>query len=1121
MVVERIAVPLRRSGSSAGRVARWALSLSALLVCLAGLESSAGEQPLDDLLQPGVEEDVCERSRKFLEEIEAEHGEKSLELGNALDRVIVALIADTAPFCDRAWLQRMGERAVTIRRDRSEQDPPLKLARSLSALGQIAHMREDYARAEALQLEALDRARSAAGPRHAELFSIWLRLSNARKRLTRYEEARAALDRAREVADAAYGPSDRRVGTVELSLAMLARKQDDVDRAERHAIRAAEILDESPGAEVRVARTLGALAWVARERGEYGLARERLQRALQLELGVYGEGHPEVASRRVALGNVAWYEGDLPRARAYWESALASFEAMGLRGTLEAVPSMSNVALAARTLGDLAAAEAMHRETLTVCLDKLGEDHPETAKTRVDLGRLSHQRGQYREALAQLEKGLAVFLELYGEEHTGTAIALEGAGRALMELGRHESAREHLERARAIHETVRGEKHFHTLRVRQALGELHAHAGEWEASQRAHTGMLALVEETLAPAHPVAIAARSGLARAHAAQGEAQAAVRSATRAAADLHRHLRPIVGVLPEGQALHTLRTRDRPEEILFSILLEEGRSGSARAAAIEGVWRWALRWRGMVQEELASRALAVRAGGSEGARRAWDRLQAARERLAELWVRGAGSEPGAYARALAEAEDERRAAAEALAAESAGYRALRGNRAVGFGELLEALGDRDGLVQIVRVEVRAPSTGAGSLRDVALLVAPGGAADAVDLGEAARNDRLVDAWTRELDGALPLARPDSEALEPLWRAGRSLRRAVWDPILARLGDAEEVHLVPGGPLALVPVASLPLDEGGFVLDEGPSVRIVDSARDLVSPLYPVGEPGRGLLALGAPDFEAGPEARRSGLEGAARVASVFRSARSACRGIAERAWDPLPAAEAEVSLVASLLEGEQPSWAVTGAGASEERFKRLAPGRRVLHLATHGYFVGDDACDERIGPLLRSGLILAGAGRGDDATAAPAESTEDGVLTAEEVAALDLTGVELVVLSACEAGRGDVVDGEGVLGLRRALSLAGAQQMVVNVWPVPDTWSARWMKAFYGAMREGEDVATAVRVAQRDNLDRLRRVGRTPHPYYWSGWIAVGSPAGSGTNRASNSGAVSPDASRICTR
>jgi CHAT domain-containing protein len=174
------------------------------------------------------------------------------------------------------------------------------------------------------------------------------------------------------------------------------------------------------------------------------------------------------------------------------------------------------------------------------------------------------------------------------------------------------------------------------------------------------------------------------------------------------------------------------------------------------------------------------------------------------------------------------------------------------------------------------------------------------------------------------------------------------------------------------------------------------------------------------------------------------------------------------------------------LTGAAATEGAIKRRIGERRwrFVHLATHGFYespsrlvsmlraarsddggmlaglgvVGrNDPEEQALGllPLLRSGLALAGAERvlgGTDDSSSTDPAREDGLLTAEEVAALDLRGADLVVLSACETALGDVVSGEGVLGLGRAFQAAGAKSVVASLWRVSDAATSLLMEEFY---------------------------------------------------------------------
>jgi CHAT domain-containing protein len=187
-------------------------------------------------------------------------------------------------------------------------------------------------------------------------------------------------------------------------------------------------------------------------------------------------------------------------------------------------------------------------------------------------------------------------------------------------------------------------------------------------------------------------------------------------------------------------------------------------------------------------------------------------------------------------------------------------------------------------------------------------------------------------------------------------------------------------------------------------------------------------------------------------------------------------------------------------TGPGASEEAVKRHAGGCRVLHLATHGFYL-EGTCGKaamatprqanlaRENPLLLSGLLLAGANR--DAEEARRLRVDDGVLTALEVAGLNLAGTQLVVLSACESAAGDVKAGEGVYGLRRAFALAGAGTVVSALWPVSDWSTIPLVMSLYQESKAS--IPERMQKAALDKLADLRRRGEVDHPYLWAAFVA----------------------------
>ena len=229
----------------------------------------------------------------------------------------------------------------------------------------------------------------------------------------------------------------------------------------------------------------------------------------------------------------------------------------------------------------------------------------------------------------------------------------------------------------------------------------------------------------------------------------------------------------------------------------------------------------------------------------------------------------------------------------------------------------------------------------------------------------------------------------------------------------------------------------------------------------------------------------------------------------------FEALPASQREADEVAGLWkDAADPAQVFAGRDANEDTFKRRGPGSRVLHLATHGFFLGGSCASGLDGtravggltaggksqqpagtqenPLLLSGLALAGANR--RIAARPDE--EDGILTAEEVASVDLAGVEWAVLSACDTGLGELKAGEGVLGLRRAFQVAGVRTVIMSLWSVEDRAARQWMLALYrGRLQKRLDTADAVRQASLSVLRDRRAKGQGTHPFYWAGFVAAG--------------------------
>jgi CHAT domain-containing protein len=358
-------------------------------------------------------------------------------------------------------------------------------------------------------------------------------------------------------------------------------------------------------------------------------------------------------------------------------------------------------------------------------------------------------------------------------------------------------------------------------------------------------------------------------------------------------------------------------------------------------------------------------------------------------------------------------------------------------------------------------------------------------------------------------------ADPADPYRVAGTALRRRVWDPIARHLTDVATVFVVPDGTLNLVSMAALPIGQASYLLDRGPVFHYLSAERDIVMNPSTRGS-NEGLLAVGGAAFDdasAFAGAVKSTASARAQPARPSdRTVRGGCDDLSSLQFGALGGTTKEVHELARLWT-ESRAQILESQAATERAFKSAAPGRRVLHLATHGFFLG--ACGPMVAgtrsvgglvaaptpsataglqdnPLLLSGLALAGANR----RKAAGPDDEDGILTAEEVAGLNLTGVEWAVLSACDTGRGEVRIGEGVFGLRRAFQMAGVHTVIMSLWSVEDQATMEWMRALYvNRVQEGLSTAEAMHAASLSVLRARRARGLTTHPFYWGGFIAAG--------------------------
>lgn len=892
--------------------------------------------------------------------------------------------------------------------------------------------------------------------------------------------------------------------TLTLTLQNLA-SEDSADTVGRRALAVAV---RHPGLDsLNLTAPLNAMGWLHVDLSDFAGAKSDFERIIAILAHASGDHDRPLGSAYHGLGVALRRAGDYAGAEAAYERALAIREKCLPPDHPDLAWTLNNYANVRFDLGDIEGAADLHRRALAIREKRFGAWHGDVAYSLMNLGNCYELLGRYAEALPLERRALAIREKNLGPEHRDVASALNNLALVLADLHRYPEAESLYRRCIAIRERVLGQEDPEVGRALVRLAALHEAQGDDRGAESLYVRTLGQRERAYGRGHPETEVTRVWLSQCLLRQRRTREAFELALQAESLAVDHFRRTARALDERDALGLFNTRTRG---LDTAVLAALRGGSA-AGGVTRVWDAVVRARALVLDEMAQRQRALSAAADPAGRAALDSLTAARARLAGLVLRGpSGSDDRDYPAQLERAREDERAAEEAAALASGRFRVQAMAASSGFREVRAALPPGTALVAYVRCDSVIPgAAGDSGLAGVyAGLVQPagGGPARLVRLGEARQIDPLIERWLALASRPpAPGARARSE--RECRAAGARLRAAVWDPLARWTGAADRVLVVPDAALDAVNFAALPASGGRYLVEEGPTISLLSAERDAVAFVRPRTR-GHGLLALGAPAFDRAPAGTvPSATRGSTDVA---RRRQDDCVDASLR-FEPLPATRAEIAAIGRLWRAHAPGDSLGQATlcldteASKAAFERLASGRRVLHLATHAFQLASPCARVEAhgrsdrgqviaaqiaqrNPLLRTGLALAGADR--------AAARDQGLLTAAELAGLDLEGVEWAVLSACETARGQIVGQEGTLGLQRAFQEAGVGTLITSVWAVDDAATRYWMEALYRARFDrGLDSAEAVRAAQRATLAAERARGDGGHPYCWGAFVTSG--------------------------
>jgi CHAT domain-containing protein len=864
--------------------------------------------------------------------------------------------------------------------------------------------------------------------------------------------------------------------------------------------------------------SLTLLGYLYRDLGEYRRAEEVLQRALA---GIGTELSPLNQSAAIAHGNIAdlyMQMGRYSEAIPFREAAIRIWEANYGPDHPRTATSLNQLGQLYLQTGEYEKVEPLFQRSLTIRETSLGPDDPATAVSLNSLALLYQRLGRYAEAEPLLLRSLQIIGPTTADNRTAKAANLDNLAQLSESLDRPAQAEQYyqqaltlreqdaernpldwakglnniaafyqrqdrlaeaeplLERVRAIHERVLNRDHPDYALSAHNLASLYHRTGRYQQAEALLQTAIAVREQALGPTHPLTQLSLSHFALSRWAQGDTTAATAQLTRTLDLEEQTLDRLLAIGSERQKRAYFQTINGSTNAAVS-LSQAGAPDSDAAARL--ALTTILRRKGRILDALTDNQATLRQNLTPANRRLRDRINTTRSDLTQAIFNPPTPLNDDYRNHVAHLTTTLDRLEADLARISAEFRVEQ--TPVTLAAVQAAIPANTALIEFIKYRPFDPKTfKRGDFRYGVYLLNAAGAVHWADLGPAAEVDLLAQ---RFRNTAQQFRRP---------RAVRTTARELEQRLLGRLRPqlegVDHLLIAPDGELNVIPFAALLNPQEEYLITTH-QITLLTSGRDLLrlqlnrasqSPPVILGDIHYGTMEgrgdMGSDRSTADPDAL------------TFR---------------PLPATAAEVQRIAALYPN---ATLFTQQNATEDHLKQY-PRPAILHMATHGFFL--DAIATATGvefdpspatalpnlgsapgenPLLRVGLALAGF---NDRTTRNSSQANDGVLTALEVAGLNLWGTKLAFLSACETGVGDIANGEGVYGLRRALVIAGAESQVLSLWQVDDTATQTLAVAYYQNIQNRLGRSAALRQVQRAMLES----DDYAHPYFWAAFTPSG--------------------------
>jgi len=979
-----------------------------------------------------------------------------------------------------------------------------------SALETLADLHSDqfqYATAIGLLQRALEIRETIAGKGATSVLPALRRLALAYVDMSDFKTAEPLLLRAEEISESKPHNSD--VATSELHLAYLYFREGRYDKSATYCHKALIIRqDGDPVDEVGLAGSLHCEGAALNLLGRYSEAEPMLNKALELRERRLGSNDSSVGSTLAILAQVYQVTARQKEAEEMFRRALTVEQAALAPNDPQLAELYAGLGTFYKEEGNFSKSLANYMAALNSLKQTLGIDHPRFITVLNDTAELYFAQNRYADAVPLFQRALDVRERVLGSDNSDVADSMNDLGLAYFYLGKYADSLPLFQKALEIRQKLLGEQHPFVGAVLNNLALTYTHQKDYACAESLFKRAIEIRERALGPDSLELAQSIGNLASLYITESLPDLASPQLDRVLGILYHQFRYHFEYLSEKDRLRLLGSQSDYFAIEFSFVQKFHVERPELVGRMFDVLLWQ---KGFVLRSVASLHRQIEESGDKEALALFNSLTAKRTLIANLTARApspSGQEPSQPTSQNLEKEADE--IEQALVKRSELFSKASESRRPDWQEVQAALRKGQAAVEFVRYPFWNGEQWTHTRYYAALVLTR-------ETTQAPHYILLGDA--KDIEGE-PLAEYYKTLTIPIENRTTLFYRAVWEPLEVDLRNIKQVYVAPDGVLNQIAFGIL-ADANNRLLIGKHDVRIVGSTREIVEPGGQRHAQQRGkaktAVLIGDPDFDLAPTEYQVALDTALKnprtmsllpIVASNALEQTVVRGSQchNASVEPVKGSAEELTKVNGLLStrGWQTAPYRQKLALSDVLSRVHHPD--LLHIATHGFFCSDEESEPSQAmdltfislteePLLRSGLLFAGANQTISGHPPPL-GLGDGIFSAFEATALDLQGTQLVVLSACDTGRGAVSVGEGVFGLMRALQVAGAHSVLMTLWSVQDEETKELMIDFYSNWLNGQEMHSALRKAQLEMRKKVRRRNKGKDiPLYWGAFVLVG--------------------------